>query len=556
MLEQFRMLEAALRLGKFTVVELVRESGVSAGTIQRMLHRRTDLFEKEKGLRTGRRGGQPKVYRVREGTIRVALQSAADEPILPPLPSKKTGEPLGVVLVEDTLLRLFPRADLADRRMLLSAADSQFALAAKGSRVDLIGGLRELHRHLVTLVAYQDWLSGLPVSISQTKHFAAVYETLESLLSIREREVRNVHKEQTDRTVRNLLALPFELSAIVDLVRRQIGDEMKSPRSWIDILSASWSLLSHSLWQNVVGDLTSASLVLDWAKRLPMSRHDQPTMPGPAVADQAVLVAGRAVSVVSGPVLEVPTVRGRAVAVTADLTWGFYSSLANLRSEFRVIFEPFQPGDPRNLNVVVESGGDSSPRPTLGKIAALDMDFTYRSITNAVVEAPHGTTIVLYKDLEFVSVPSLLARPHWRIEGRLLSATSEVMIVPDAKSKLANVEWIGNVFIRIGFRQDQRLDVYADQGNQMTFGYGRGIYPERKLGQVISMNVLASSGILTEANIEQPAGTIRVPFGNLNYQSSRNCFILTAMPKPWVGGQQGGIFVDLPPTHPPTLRLP
>lgn len=64
---------AMLRMERFTVAELHGACDVNVGTIQTLLSRRPELFEVVETRDTGRRGGRPKVYRVRPDA-RVALK--------------------------------------------------------------------------------------------------------------------------------------------------------------------------------------------------------------------------------------------------------------------------------------------------------------------------------------------------------------------------------------------------------------------------------------------------------------------------------------------------
>src|SRR5262245_61097875 len=124
MLEQFRILQAALRLREFTLSDLARESRVALGTVQKTLRRTAELFSSREGPPTGRRGSSPKIHSIRLDSVREALQAEADSISLPDLPPS-----LGARLAEDTLLRMFPRAKLEERADLIEAAEEHLSLS-------------------------------------------------------------------------------------------------------------------------------------------------------------------------------------------------------------------------------------------------------------------------------------------------------------------------------------------------------------------------------------------------------------------------------------------
>jgi hypothetical protein len=126
MFEQFRILRAALRRRQFLISELALEIGVSEGTIQRTLHRRTDLFDKEDGPPTGRPGGRVNLYRIKEEAVRNALQIEADSIDLP-----QSDPALSRALAEDTLLNVLPRTSFEERLKLIEVAGNYIQIAAR-----------------------------------------------------------------------------------------------------------------------------------------------------------------------------------------------------------------------------------------------------------------------------------------------------------------------------------------------------------------------------------------------------------------------------------------
>src|SRR5947209_1795381 len=102
-LEQFRIFQAALRLGQFTTKQLAEASGVAMGTVQKTLRRHEELFLDMPSKQAKGRGGQSRLRSVRAELLRAALQREADRPVLPPMPVAQDGSPLGLLLARETL---------------------------------------------------------------------------------------------------------------------------------------------------------------------------------------------------------------------------------------------------------------------------------------------------------------------------------------------------------------------------------------------------------------------------------------------------------------------
>lgn len=64
--DKTRVLHAALQLPTFTVKQLVELTGVKENTVQTVLARSKDLVEETGALESGKRGGRPTLYRLRE----------------------------------------------------------------------------------------------------------------------------------------------------------------------------------------------------------------------------------------------------------------------------------------------------------------------------------------------------------------------------------------------------------------------------------------------------------------------------------------------------------
>lgn len=143
MLERYRTLAAMANLPQFTVAELAELSGVGEATVRTVLKRDGFYLEPLGPSRSGKRGGQPLVYRVRTDK-RAELQQmlktldavrtagaglslsretvAMDEPI-----------PAELLLAEDVLLRRVPAAggDEAEQLRLIELANANYLAGVK-----------------------------------------------------------------------------------------------------------------------------------------------------------------------------------------------------------------------------------------------------------------------------------------------------------------------------------------------------------------------------------------------------------------------------------------
>jgi hypothetical protein len=160
MLEQFRILSAALRLREFTTSQLAHESAVSEATVQKTLRRRIDLFSKVEGQKNAR----AQMHRVRTEAVKVALQGTANSFNLPDV-----SDNLGLGLTEDTLIRVLPRAKVSERRELIAAASDQLALAHNAPDT-----LRVLYRCLKIVVTTYDWLARCSSQLGKAPAYHAV----------------------------------------------------------------------------------------------------------------------------------------------------------------------------------------------------------------------------------------------------------------------------------------------------------------------------------------------------------------------------------------------
>jgi hypothetical protein len=560
MLEQFRMLEAALRLGEFTAAQLAQESGVALGTVLKTLRRRADLFKSTKGARTGRRGGQPKTHRVRTEVVRAAMQSQVDHLKLPLPAATGTGEPLGLLLAKDTLLRVFPQADNSDRRRLLSAVESHFALASRSAESAVLANLQGIHKQLLTLVTSQEWMLGLPSSIQKLKSYNAVLTAIEMMLSLAERRERDKDKARTKRAFETILLLPMDVSAVADFVSRNFA-HLAQPQWRLDVLSASWSLLSNPAWQDVAGDLIAPELLVD---NLPRIR---------VAIDQAELIddipkmpdTGRRIAVTSlkRPPTKAPSAQGDYVLKNEFGYWARPVQVTGFRGFVTRVAMGFPAGasfrimiDRADLMIFEETGGLLSfePRRYLARIVGFDLDLTSKILTHAVVTAhePRRPSLmsfsisIPYSQLRFWHALSpLSAGPSsaWYAPAELISDIDIGERAPPADFKAGVFQWTSFNEAQIVLAAKDRVDVYSASPPDMIFGFEQDFHTHStpKIGEVIGIGVNLERGILVDAAILelQAGGLNKVPFENLEYQANRRCFLLHSVPRPWIGPPAG-----------------
>lgn len=133
--ERYRTLAAMLALGEFSVAEIADLAQVGKSTVRTVLRREDDYVERAGRQRTGNRGGQPVLWRLRPGareSIRAILKeledlgagSWLDDPSAPDSPKA------AVLAAEDVLLRRAPAAnDPGERAGLIKLARAQVETA-------------------------------------------------------------------------------------------------------------------------------------------------------------------------------------------------------------------------------------------------------------------------------------------------------------------------------------------------------------------------------------------------------------------------------------------
>jgi hypothetical protein len=125
MFEQYRLYDAMLSLGTFTVEELSHACHVCSNTARTIIHRNRQLLELVDRQKTGRRGGSWARYRLRPEGLCELRRRVADldergltRSLVPAAP------PAALISAKDILLERFPAAaDPGERAGLLESAE-------------------------------------------------------------------------------------------------------------------------------------------------------------------------------------------------------------------------------------------------------------------------------------------------------------------------------------------------------------------------------------------------------------------------------------------------
>jgi hypothetical protein len=547
-LEQFRIFHAALRVGQFTVKQLAEASGVAEGTVQKTLRRRKDLFVSVKGPPTKRPGGQMRLHTIRADLLAAAVQKAADQPPLPKLPTKESGEPLGLILAQETLCRLLPRAAPHDRPALLSAASSHLDLATGAANSESVAEVRRLHQDLSILVDAQVWLVGLEPHVRARESWNIVLSAIEALLSLEEREERNRNLGRRQRTIDALVELPSELALFS---QSAAGHLAKTPNWWLQLLAAALSLLSHERWRDVAGDLSGIEFAMAVSRQLaivasrelvvlvPPKDNIEPNQSPPRgwmIAPTTRFLSGGKARAIARKESGIESLLGNAVA------GGPFFSSGEQHGGIRVQIE--------NRDFLVYSGPESvgpirqAIRPhsrAVGRIAALDLDLVSRSFAYATLEADGGlgiTALVSYDELELANPPESDDTRHVWIISRDVFRGSAAGLIPQHSdirglfepTKIGSPQWVNYDTTRVVLRPGNRIEVFDANDFRGSMEWNVGIEEHRG-------KIDLASGMLIDASIKfVDRRTLNVvSFQALEYQPNRRCFVLRSMDKVSVG---------------------
>lgn len=137
MSERYKVLGAMTALDEFTVEDIVTKTGVKPNTVQTLIARHKHILKEIGNEGTGRRGGQPKKYRIRPEAVdslyselealyqnlpvrnflESSLEAAEDQPQIPS----------GFLAAQETLLLRYPKArDLKEKQRILDLAELDY----------------------------------------------------------------------------------------------------------------------------------------------------------------------------------------------------------------------------------------------------------------------------------------------------------------------------------------------------------------------------------------------------------------------------------------------
>jgi hypothetical protein len=538
MFEQFRILRAALRRRQFLISELALEIGVSEGTIQRTLHRRTDLFDKEDGPPTGRPGGRVNLYRIKEEAVRNALQIEADSIDLP-----QSDPALSRALAEDTLLNVLPRTSFEERLKLIEVAGNYIQIAARAVD-EAFHALFRLYSALRQIITSERVLrEHLPADAKQT----SVVWLLEALQSAQQREARDQDSNHLEITADRLVKFPDD---ILSLDFRE-NEEMRGT-SWLILQAAVADLLANAMWKNVAGDL-----VRPLAERL---RHRQNVSTSdfdphvvaataffsPDPSENSPFGARVHVHGYSEPSrLTHFTWHGSARAIygygaiadweiDASKNSGAFSELAEGLVRIKADYSRTSP-IPANQNA------DPSLRMAQRFIECFDFSFRFRRVVGANtlylrdLAAPRGNKPpdeqwVQYADIVRSTEPTgHLVLPSGLM--RLPKYFSSLIQKPDEHEGV--YLWrSGADLVQARLNPGHTIDVYSHDSLADT-QYSIG---ETKSGEVWWIDFSRSTGALITAHVKQAGSNllIPIPFDDLDYDPGRKCFVIRVIPR--IGG--------------------
>jgi len=537
MLEQFRALQAALRLEEFTIKQLAEASAVAPGTLQRMLKRRQDLFEGEDGSHSGQRGRAAKTYRIKPELVRSALRQAAGNIEMPDLPAMPDGQPFGIELARDTLLRQLPEAVFVDRTSLVAAAGEQLELASDASSSGRYTDLRDLHKQLAILVDVQNWIVKDVAQKFEQNTYASLVSVIEALISREERKARAKDEARLERTIKALSDFPHQAAR---LQYKLESTNVPTPTWWLEASTALWSLLRNSLWQDVVGDLLESALLLPT-----IAQHVAQTTEAIAELDpvphDVILNAAQAVTIWDPypvgltdfhavPDASEPTVftglRPARFAVVEyhSKTAGHFSPLHELTSRHKTYGAPLQLRS--NFHVKLGAPGPlvkSSQHAGGLAITSLNLDLKHFAVASVELDSVGGDLNVPYdhlrwNDNHFVNQSVLTSVYTSNTSGGLLIAGKRVTTARGVC--VLSAEGLMQIRLDPGYCISV-IDVTKTALGRIGMG------GESRAGTICWIDFQIETGQLARMYMFQNHGApVAIPPSDLDYDADRNCFLL------------------------------
>jgi hypothetical protein len=551
MLEQFRILAAALRLREFGVAELAQASGVAESTVQKTLQRKSKWFSNQL-VPNGRRGGQPKRYKIDEEVVRGLLQGQVDALDLP-----KLDDGLGAALAEDTMCRVLPRVPSAERASLLATVHDH--LQADGERSGKLEALRDLYRVLCDLVAVEAWLErwvafGMEDE-PQIGRIKRIKWTINALLSADEADRRKNEPSCMLAAAKSLSALPA--LTLMSVVRAGPFFLNVTPapieRWWLAVPAGVWTLLRNEFWKELSGDLTEPNVLTSFV--------DLGSPPKPLPQNDTLGNIARGVvvdtNVMVGLMSDSPWLKKNPSAFEKGMAV-IFDPAAGYRGLFD---EPHSSADPKKIaEEIVRINADTSasgpmfvdggieiyspPEGLLPTVKSMDFHFGLRRVMGAVLMPPGDDPQKKSYWREFVGL--VLAGDERR---RHTSAVERLTLNSDAGQMMHSLprlpfnfgELIGQPMLLEGLYLPQfhnsRIQVRFNPGHTISV-YDRAMLDDKlaradaKSGEVWWLDLDMNSGRILFAHVRQNSGDtmLQIPFDDLRYDFERRAFFLMKSP--------------------------
>lgn len=538
MLEQFRILAAALRLREFGLAELAKESGIADGTVQKTVYRKKDLFPERPGARSGQRGGQPKRFGINENAIRALLQLEADSLELP-----SPDDDLTAALAEDTMCRLLPRVSPDEREGLLATVNDQ--LEASGPKSGVLEDLRVLYRALRDLVLVERWFSTHVVHV--VPDATRPRYLINAILSAEDAEARRKDPAQSAAAVQLIDSLPADLRKIA-VQTKSLLVENPAPVEhwWFAIPAAVWTVLGSAFWKELAADLIMPKVV-----DVPL-----PSLAGPDVyvtamhRDQRSIGQTVYITELKTPVpVSKPSAR-KPARVRGGLGGYFggphskpyaldFQELADGLVRIRADYSKSTPMRAKRSLFMNRFRDDNSPL-----IASFDFHFGLRRLIGATLISDKVSSPAAHEWVQFLYLliegnESLVSKgsiDDWPF-ANLTERRQTPLHLPRHFDRMINdVKWHDGLYlpqfsagtIQIRLNPGHEIDVF--EGVMIDDKLMRG--GDAKTGEVWWLDVALDTGLLTVAHIQQGDRrlVIPVPFDDLQYDPERQGFVLLKNP--------------------------
>jgi hypothetical protein len=237
-LEKYRTYKAALELQEFTIRDIALESGVSEPTVQKILIREKQLFEKVGTRRSSPRGAGSKVYRANREIVLARMRDVARLTSAPPLSLSGLSADAFVEMARETLQVTFFEAEVEIRSSLLGAARQQLMIGRDCED-------QESYQDLARLLRSLDILHAVARIEEPRDHLASTLPFLRFRSAIREilneKPVGHAHSTTFSEIVTGALGqMQLDASVLIPI--------LATASLTASVFSAAWDLVSRDFW--------------------------------------------------------------------------------------------------------------------------------------------------------------------------------------------------------------------------------------------------------------------------------------------------------------------